>query len=87
MVKKFLRQNKGSNIFWTNPYGLVNILKSKFTLTQDKLNRALNNWVHVLFRKKKKLLSIFLGGSRESVLVGSTFENRNIDIRESLECA
>ena len=32
---------------WTNPHGLVNILESKFTLTQDRLNRVLNNTLHL----------------------------------------
>ena len=31
-------------MFSKNSYGLVNKLESKFTLTQDKLNRALDNW-------------------------------------------
>ena len=31
-VKKTLRQDLGTKMFWTDPHGLVNILESNFTL-------------------------------------------------------
>lgn len=45
MVKKSLTQNLGAKIVWKNLL-ISNIitLYSKFMLTQDQLNWALNNW-------------------------------------------
>ena len=59
MLEKHVSQNGGTNIFRQNLYRLVIKLDSEFTLIQDWLNRALNNWALNFNRARGYLDSMY----------------------------